>query len=86
MPLAVAQVVEHDHLVAGVEKFDAGVGTDVAHPASNQYFHCLVSLKKINCKLVPSGFLDQQPDERQVVDKIAAEHAPRFCTMRTNAR
>jgi hypothetical protein len=33
---AVAQIVEHQHMVSGVDELQGGMGTDVAGPASDQ--------------------------------------------------
>jgi hypothetical protein len=43
-PAGVGQVVDHDHVVARILQLDDGVGTDIAHAASNQNLHCVFFL------------------------------------------
>ena len=46
--LSVVVVICHDHVVAGVQKLDAGVAADIAGTAGNQNCHSPVPLSLIH--------------------------------------
>jgi hypothetical protein len=45
--LRIRQVVDHHHVVASLDQFNAGMGTDIAHAACNEYFHFYLTLSFI---------------------------------------
>ena len=46
---SVIEIVCHDHVIAGIQKFDAGVAADIAGTAGNQNCHSPVPLSLITC-------------------------------------
>ena len=50
-------VICHDHVIAGIQKFDAGVAADIAGTAGNQNCHSPVPLSLITCSLVENNLV-----------------------------
>ena len=53
--MAIGEVVENDHFLTGLEKFDAGMRADIAGPASHENHRC--SPLKIKVEFYPFEFM-----------------------------